>query len=45
LKKDEEQADVEAHKVLHANDEGKEDEGPDVEAHKVLHKVQHKVEH
>ena len=45
LKKDEEQADVEAHKVLHTNDEGKEDEGPDVEAHKVLHKVQHKVEH
>jgi hypothetical protein len=45
LKKDEEKADVEAHKVHHVHDEGTEDEGPDVEAHKVHHKVHHKLEH
>lgn len=35
--------DVEAHKVVHANDEKKDEETetPDVEAHKVQHKVQH----
>lgn len=50
LKKDDEQADVEAHKVihgkvLHSQHEDGEDDGPDVEAHKVQHKVQHKVEY
>jgi hypothetical protein len=50
LKKDDDKAEVEAHKVLHSKvtnsqQEDAEDDGPDVEAHKVQHKVQHKVEH